>query len=255
VALTANPISQWPVNNSGVDTFGLQDMSSVSPSGYVAGHIGQALTYDGINDESIVPHNAAYNFGDASTDRPFSIFMWINMVDATDFVLAGKGTGAADIEFFFRVDSIDRLHINLYDASLSVNIGRDSTATLTSEQGSYILVGFTYDGSSTSNGFKLYVGNGVSMTRIATSVNQSGIYTAMHSFTSDVYIGGAFSKFADGDIDVSYIFDYALSDGGVVEGASVGAGSDIDFLWNGGAGIELTLAANGLPFFFDAGHY
>jgi hypothetical protein len=249
VPLTANPISEWPVNGDGVDTFGLEDMSSVSPSGYVAGHIGQALIYDGINDKSVVPHNAAYNFGDASADSPFSIFAWVDMDDATGFNIISKFSSGSSAEFFFRVDAADKLRINSYDGVSTVSIGKQSTITLTSDQGSYVLVGFTYDGSSTSAGYKLYLGNGSGMTRLATVDNQAGSYTAMHATTSDIEIGAlsALSSWADGDIDVLNIFDYALSDGGVAEGVAVGAGSDIDFLWNGGTGRELTVG-NGIVF-------
>lgn len=238
-----NPISQWPVNGDGEDTFGLQDMSSVSPSGYTAGHIGQALIYNRTNnDKSVVPHNSAYNFGDGSSGSPFTLAIWVKLVDATASRLMAKGINGSNAEFLFTTSGADKLNFTLYDQISTNKIQRVSIASLTGKQGEYILLAASHDGGSSSSGQRLYVGDGVSMTRLATTDGSTGSFTAMHPLSGDLWIGSseAFGGFLDGDGDVSYVFDYALSDGGVAEGAIVGSGSDFDFLWNGGPGREFS---------------
>lgn len=240
MALIDGLISQWLANNNGDDSIGPHDMASVSPSGYsVDAHLGShALIYT-IDDKSVVSHHADFNFGDGSSDSPFSVFKWVKMTDATIFRLFFKNIDASNAEYAFGTlggGVADKLSVAFYDQTTANFIRLDSVDTLTASEGTYILVGFTYDGSSSVNGIKLYVGN----QRITTTPVTGGSYTAMHPLTGDIWMGaGQFGGFADGLIDTTYIWNRAITDGGVAEGNTVGAGSDIDLLLNSGAGIEI----------------
>lgn len=231
-------ISQWLANNNGDDSIGSHDMLSVSPSGYSTdAKLGShALDYDGIDDKSVIPHSTDFCFGDGSSDSPFSIFQWVKMTDASIFRLFYKNIDASNAEYSFTTFGSDVLSVGLYDQTTANFIRRDITGTLTGDEGTYILVGFSYDGSSSVNGIKIYVGN----QRMITTPVTGGSYTAMHPLSGDVWLGaGQFGGFADGLIDTTYIWNRALIDGSVAEGNTVGAGSDIDLLWNGGAGVEI----------------
>lgn len=249
MALIDGLISQWLANNNGDDSIGPHDMISVSPSGYsVDAKLGShALIYDGIDDKSVVSHHADFNFGDGSSDSPFSVFQWVKMTDATIFRLLFKNIDTSNAEYSFSTlggGVADKLSVAFYDQTTANFIRRDTTATLTGYEGTYILVGHTYDGSGSVNGIKLYVGD----QRVATTPVTGGSYTAMHPLSGDVWIGaGQFGGFADGLIDTTYIWNRAITDGGIAEGNAVGAGSDIDLLWNGGAGIEIGIGVGAVP--------
>ena len=233
-------ISQWLANNNGDDSIGNHDMFFVSPSGYSTdAKLGShALIYDGIDDSSRVFDHPDFVFGDESSDSPFSAFAWVKMTDATRFRIISKGKATNSTEYLFTTNTSDKLLVAIYDLTNTNKIGRVCNAGLSSDQGIYILIGFTYDGSGDASGIKIYKGN----QRVVTTINSAGSYTAMHSTGSDLWIGAMdWSTFeANGLIDVVYIWDRALTDGSVAEGNTVGAGSDIDLLWNGGAGIEIS---------------
>ena len=246
MALIDGLISQWLANNNGDDSINGHDMSSVSPSGYsVDAQLGShALIYDSIDDKSVIPDHDDFSFGNISNDSPFSIFQWVKMTDATRFRLFYKNVNTLNAEYAFTTDSADKLTIGLYDVTTGNRIQRNSTATLTGFQGSYVLVGFTYPGNSSHAGLKLYVND----QRITTVNASGGSYTAMHAGAGDVWLGaGQFGGFANGLIDTTYIWSRDITDGGIAEGSTIGAGSDIDLLWNGGAGIEITEGGIILP--------
>ena len=257
MALIDGLISQWLANNNGDDSIGPHDMASVSPSGYsVDAKLGShALDYDGIDDKSVISDHDDFSFGDASSDSPFSVFAWVKMTDATKFRALSKWISSSNAEWGLNTDSVDKLRFSCYDVSSGNRIARQTTATFTGDQGAYILIGCTYNGSGLSSGIKLYR----SKARLATIDASAGSYTAMHPSLADVWLGALQgADFSDGLIDTVYIWNRALSDGGVAEGNDAGVGSDIDLLWNGGAGIEIgevVAEANGFPFFFDGGHY
>lgn len=142
-----------------------------------------SFLFDGVNESfNIASDNL--NFGDSSTDSPFSITVWVNLADATNSTIISK-VGIVSPEWSFRLDGSDKLDITLYDNSLLVSIGRVSDSALTSDEGSYIHVGITYDGSGSNAGLKLYK-NGVLISSTGTS---AGSYVAMHDTVSVPNIG------------------------------------------------------------------
>lgn len=245
MALIDGLTSQWLTNNNGDDSIGPHDMFSVSPSGYtIDAHLGShALIYDSFDDKSIISDHADFSFGDGVSDSPFTFAHWIKMTDASTFRLFSKGINASNIEYIITLNSLDQILFNLYDQTTANFLSQVSTVGFTLKQGSYLLVAGSYTGNASTSGMKLYAGDSTSMKRLPTTPSSGGSYTAMHPGLGDLWLGGSqFGGFADGLIDTSYVWNRALSDGGVAEDNTVGVGSDMDLLWNGGLGIEISAA-------------
>jgi hypothetical protein len=100
----------------------------------------------------------------------FSISAWINMVDATNFVIASKAQ-----EYLFWVNASDLLEVRLYDDSASAYIGRSYSTAMTTYQNSWVHVEFNYDGSGASTGINLKV-NGVV---VDTTDSNTGVFVDM----------------------------------------------------------------------------
>ncbi|MCK5020471.1 MAG: LamG domain-containing protein [Candidatus Peribacteraceae bacterium] len=150
-----------------------------------------------------------FSFGDgASTDSPFSISAWIKMADATTFRILAKTAPATNLEYLFSTTGSDLLRLQLFDLNLSNSIGADTVA-LTADEGSWIHVVGTYDGSSSQNGLTLYR-NGVDATNARAL---AGTYNAMHNLAIDVKIGAnpINADFANGQINEVTIWSVELT--------------------------------------------
>jgi hypothetical protein len=133
---------------------------------------------DGSNDYVTFGDDDAFSFGDGSNDSAFSIDAWINMDDATNFVVLVKGAYNDTGEFHFRGNSSDKLHLVVYDGATYQAQLPDA---LTSYEGQWINVTATYNGvggSSANAGIKFYINSVVQSTAAATG---GGTYTAMEN--------------------------------------------------------------------------
>ena len=167
-----------------------------------------SIKLDGIDDYIDFGDSDDFSFGDGATDSPFSISAWINMDDATRFRIASKFDSTSNSEYIFTVSGSDLLTVNLYDNSEIAFIGRKYNTALTSYQGQWIHVAFTYNGTSSSSGIKLYL-NGSKVDDINSN---SGSYTAMENTTQPFYIGRQGATYiADGKIDEVAIFNVELT--------------------------------------------
>ena len=139
---------------------------------------GGAIDFDGSNDYVTFGDDDAFSFGDGINDSAFSIDAWINMDDATNFVVLVKGAYNDTGEFHFRGNSSDKLHLVVYDGAAYQAQLPDA---LTSYEGQWINVTATYNGvggSSANAGIKIYINSVVQSTAAATG---GGIYTAMEN--------------------------------------------------------------------------
>lgn len=177
-----------------------------------------SVSLDGTNDYVAVGDYSDYNFGSGGTDSAFSISAWINMTDATDFIVVSKDDGT-NRQYTIRFVS-DKIHFYLMGGGY---IGRLYNTAITSDQGSWIHVGFTYDGSKSDTGIKIYR-NG---TRVDDTNYSGGSYAGMSSTTASFNIGNQGSIYSSGNIDELAVFGSELS------------GTDMSNIYNSGTPASL----------------
>lgn len=108
------------------------------------------------------------------------------MDNAKGFTVISKGLDSAR-EYIFGSDTeYGKLLLNIFDNGDWTNrIGQRFDTPLTSDEGSWIHIAGTYDGSRSHSGIKLYK-NGQLLT---TSDNSMGSYAAMHNHAETAVIG------------------------------------------------------------------
>ena len=172
---------------------------------------GLALTsaeFDNATDYINLGNHNEFNFGNGSSDSPFTFAGWIRVDDATSGAIFSVYN-----EYAFGLNASDKLYLDLYDNADNVYERQSSTNTLTSYENEWVHVAATYSGvggTSANAGINLYV-NGVA---IAMTAGDSGTYTAMHNLSNDAYIGylyGAAGDAFDGEIGEFRIYDQELS--------------------------------------------
>ena len=207
--------------------------------------------FDGVADHAVVSdHN------DLSFD-PMSISAWINMNDATDFPIIGKGAYNSTAEYQLKVQSDDKIHFWVADESVdSCHIGR-KTPTVTTQEKKWIHVVGTYSGGTASSGLKIYI-NGV-QSDDANDEAAAASFEAMENLTADVYIGRYSNTYANGCITETSLWDKELSstevlelfnDGKALDALTHSASSDIKGYWrNNGLSTwtDLKGSNNGTP--------
>lgn len=185
-----------------------------------------SVDFDGSNMYVTVGNYSDYNFGSGGTDSAFSISAWINMTDATDFIVASKDDGGSNRQYSIRfVD--DKIHFYLLGGGY---MGRLYNTAVTGDQGSWIHVGFTYDGSKSDTGIKIYR-NG---TRVDDTNYSGGSYVGMSATSAPFEIGkqgiGATAQYSQGLIDEVAIFNSELSSSDVTAIYNSGVPGDLKTL-------------------------
>lgn len=166
------------------------------------------LDLNGTNQRAYVNDSSDFTFGNGSTDSPFSVFAWVNMVDATKFRLAQKySTGQT--EWVFGTDGSDKIRMTVQDNSTGGRLDKISNGSVTSSQNSWSSIAGTYDGSATVGGMTVYH-DGAAPTQ---TTSTSGSYTAMEDTTSTLDIGylETSASYANGAIDTLLIFNRELT--------------------------------------------
>lgn len=143
-----------------------------------------SLLHDGVDEYVQVADDNVFSFGNGGTDSPFSFGSW-NKIDGTAVNMCSKNAGGTNIEYVYGFDNLGFMFVFLNQNDGSTWIGRVTNATLVSDGGSWIFYSFSYDGSKTSAGIKLYR-NG---TLQASSSSSSGAYPGMSNTTAPFRIG------------------------------------------------------------------
>lgn len=165
---------------------GLSGQDYWSPDVPTAMEPGWSMVFDGTDSFVQVADADALSFGSGTADSPFSVSAWIKMVDATNFYIIHKYVDTFVREWAFRVNGDDKLNVILFDNSSGTYIGRTYDTAITAQEGSWIHVAMTYDGSGAASGIALYL-NGSAVDDVDYT---SGSYTAMENSTSPLQIGG-----------------------------------------------------------------
>ncbi len=179
---------------------------------WVSGRFNNALHFDGVNDYVDVPDSNDFTFGDGSSDSPFSVALWINLDDATDGVIIGKGPQSTTGEWTLHMAGTDFLSWRLRDTSAGgVEAFLNTDFAFTQYQGQWIQVVATYDGrggATAAQGLKLYV-NGTEATDVTRTDNAS--YVSMENNAVALHVGyNGTNNFLEGSLDDVRIYDRAL---------------------------------------------
>ena len=167
-----------------------------------------AMSFNGTDQYIDVGDSDSFSFGNGATDSPFSISAWVNMIDATNFITIAKDANSGR-EYVIRTLSDDKLYFYLLDNINGGYIGRISSGTVTSNQGTWIHTVYTYNGNSTSSGIKIYL-NG---SQVDNNNYEGGSYTAMSNTSTNLNIGRQERglHYGSGSIDEVAVWDSALS--------------------------------------------
>jgi len=138
------------------------------------------------DDHVVVADSPSLSFGNGTVDTGLFIKAWIKMTDATSFVIVSKGNVAASVrEYSFGLTDTDKPTFALTDHTAGQTIYTIADSALTADQGSWIMLTATYDGSSSHTGLSLYRND----TLLAETSALAGTYVAMHNEIYDVEIG------------------------------------------------------------------
>lgn len=178
------------------------------------GKINSALALDGSDDYATVPDNDKLSFGNSTNDFPFSISLWVydSGVNTYNEILSKINSfGGTKDEYELYIDSSSHLTMALYDNSTGGYI-KKIWNTANFPTGSWQYVTFTYDGSATTGGMKLYLnGNEVDNTSASSS------YVAMENTAATLNFGAWIngsntgSNVMGGILDDIRIYNYALT--------------------------------------------
>ena len=165
------------------------------------------FSFNGTDDWIVAADHNDFSFGDSSTDFPFSVSVWVNMDDATNFSVVRKfGTGKK--EWYLSTSASDFLIVDLWDENNGGHLSVRLTTSLTTYQGSWIFSVFTYSGNSSNTGMKIYLNGSLGNLSSATT----GTYVSMKNTTVDLLIGRHDNEiYANGKIDDVRIYNRELS--------------------------------------------
>ena len=213
----ANRASTIP-STSTLKTFNTLDTSIsgsiVTDATWTNSTITPSFAFDGTDGYVNFGDNDLYSFGNGSSDSPFSTNSWVNMTDATDFLVFVKDatSGKEWTQRFY----LDKFRAYFIDHSAGGYIGRFANAlNAASYQNQWVNFSMTYNGNGTSAGMKLYL-NG---TRIDDSDYEAGSYTAMENTGTSLRLGsqenGSYESY--GYIAACQIYNRELSAGEVLQ--------------------------------------
>jgi hypothetical protein len=167
------------------------------------------MTFDGASDYIDCGDSNDLSFGNGTTDSPFSISAWVKMTDVTNSsILSKTNVSPTHYEYSAHFNS-EQIYFGIYSQNSTSNyLFVNYSTNLTSFQGSWIHLTFTYDGSSNINGLKIYL----NATRVDDAQLTSGTYVAMNNTVAPLKIGRSFNnRYLNGAMDEVAVFNTALS--------------------------------------------
>lgn len=139
---------------------------------------------------------------------PLTVSAWVNMDDATDFVIASKYvTGDTTREWVLQTQNADLLLFLVYDETNDKSVARYYNSALTNFQGTWIHVVGTYSGGTTDASVKVYF-NG---TQIDDTDLGAAVFVSCRNTAAIVDIGNLDGNYANGKIDDVMIFNVEKS--------------------------------------------
>jgi hypothetical protein len=217
-------VAYWKLDETSgtrFDSAGTNNLSDNGSVGSALGKQGNAARFDTLDQALDGGNVLAFERTDV-----FSVFAWVYLTDTSSTrEVIGKIHPTGQQGWEMRVDS--GILTVLIASNWSTNgIGVRHTGTSISAN-TWYQIGFTYDGSSSASGVKLYI-NGAAV--VADTILEDSLTSTIVS-TASLFIGARFSSFASqfaGRIDEVGIWNRLLADG---------AGGDIEQLYNSGAAL------------------
>ena len=147
---------------------------------------GTAVNFNGTDEEADTPDVDALSFGDSVLDSPFSVVVLCNPDAVTDELVHllskwDNSDGSSQLrEWRVTIDGSGYPTIELYDESANAYIGRQDRTALTVS--TWVMLTFTYDGSRSNTGLRVYV----DASRLDDANVTSGTYVAMETLATVV---------------------------------------------------------------------
>lgn len=207
---TGNIISYWNFDSDSLDQVGANDGTDTSMSYVSSGGIGNVANFTaGTSSKITLADSDTLSFGNGTTDSAFSIIFNVkfNSVSPTIQYFINKFNATSTIQEYLFFRNGDSFIVNLRDDSVPAVLRITYGTTIST--GVWYNIIFTYDGSSTQSGLKLYL-NSIS----GGTTGISGTYIAMENSANAVSIGKhptATSVSFNGYMDETAIFDKELS--------------------------------------------
>jgi hypothetical protein len=177
------------------------DLSAWSAAGGSWDLVGGNEFIDGVD-------SADLTFGDGSTDRAFSLSMWVNLRNVPLFNYFFSKVD--EYQFFFF--SNNYLTFRLYDGSASDRIVLNSTGPIAATYlNTWTHFVATYDGEGSSSGMAIYI-DGV---LLPTNTADVGSYDAMQDLANNVTLGVGNAGYQSTYLADAIVFDKELSAGEV----------------------------------------
>ena len=198
----------------------------------VTGTVGDAFNLN-ISDAVLVNDAANLSFGDGTDDSPFSITAWVFVENSngSQVIMSKWDHGGGGREYVFYLDSLERLSFSLYDED--VNAQAQTSGFVVSTGWNFLSVTYSgVAGATCMDGVRLFV-NGIRHAQRATLTGYTGTYDSMVNGTGKVGLGAYLNAGTpvysfEAIIDNTVLWDVELSQ------------SDIDALYNGGAGKDVS---------------
>lgn len=182
-----------------------------------AGKVGTAFNFNG--DRYVtVADDPALSFGADGTDSPFSIAAWIYVTAQSGIqIIISKSdmtTATPLMEWQFYLTAEERLAVDLFTSDGTAQIGKRSIDALSTNAWHFVL--FTYDGSKTTDGIKLYTAD--KLLSDADDINIGDYFSVgMSNTAAAVLIGaredaaGSINEHFEDKLDNIMIFDEEIT--------------------------------------------
>lgn len=147
--------------------------------------VGESAVFNNSTSKIVIPDSSTFIFGDGVSDTPFSVsfLMKLDVDNTTSNYFVSKSRDNVNREFLCSYSSTDILRFWLWNSNNTARILAGATWVKTLSQWHHIA--YTYDGSKSFSGIKIYA-DGVSKTTVDSS---SGTYTGITNTPSDIWIG------------------------------------------------------------------
>jgi hypothetical protein len=168
----------------------------------------EGMSFDGVDDYAEIPSSSDFQFGNGTTDSPFSVSFWVNQngFEAGDFIGRNDATATQRIWRIILDGNSGQFVFILYDAGFTNRILTTITP-VNIDDGNWHHVVCTYDGTSSSAGLNIYFDN----VKPSQTKSSAGTYVAMQNFSFPIWIARVTTLYSQFRADDIRIYNRALS--------------------------------------------